>query len=60
MLEFRKIAWPVVAGLKKKKKKNLTIEKRKEKEQAGIDIVTNHRSNRRFEGHNYSPLILQG
>ena len=57
MLKFRKKAWPVAAGFKKKKK-NLTIEKRKEKKQAGIDIVTTHRSNKRFEGHNYSSLIL--
>ena len=57
MLEFRKKSWPVAAGFKKKKK-NLTIEKRKEKKQAGIDIVTTHRSNKRFEGHNYSSLIL--
>ena len=57
MLEFRKIAWPGVAGFEKKKK-NLRKEKKKEKKQAGIDIVTTHRSNKRFEGHNYSSLIL--
>ena len=57
MPEFRKTdldqSW-----LDLKKEEEFKKRKKERKKQAGIDIVTTHRSNKRFEGHNYSSLIL--